>query len=371
MAIIEQEFLDLARKLDAPAFWEENARCHLHTTAKPRCPAALGPDDHWLFEFMGVPSTLRYYRDKPYRDRLHRETNELCRRHLGVAFFGEDTWEHSPRRIENLFGCEFEYTEGSTPWLRHVTDNPKEFARILDEAEGMEMERWALPEPYLAEWERRRDAGETMPRMGGGSRGPATIMTSVIKPEILFGWMADHPDLVARFAVILAGKMVELNRVLRRFSGNTEAGWWITDDNCCLFSPRLYETYCYPVLEKVLDELAPGSAMRYQHSDSAMAHIIPLQRRLGIKRVNYGPEVDAGLIREQMPDAWIDGHMPPFLLRNGSPDAIRKRVREDFLKAGQTGMQTVTTAGSLAAGTGLGRARWFLLCVEECCRYEC
>ena len=40
--------------------------------------------------------------------------------------------------------------------------------------------------------------------------------------------------------------------------------------------------------------------------------------------VNYGPEVDAGLIRAKMPDAYIHGHVPPFLLRNGGPEEIRQ-----------------------------------------------
>jgi hypothetical protein len=30
----------------------------------------------------------------------------------------------------------------------------------------------------------------------------------------------------------------------------------------------------------------------------------------------------------------------------------------------------VTTAGSLAAGTGVGRMRWFMQVVQEECRYD-
>jgi uroporphyrinogen decarboxylase len=76
------------------------------------------------------------------------------------------------------------------------------------------------------------------------------------------------------------------------------------------------------------------------------------------------------LIRAKMPDAWIHGQMPPFLLRNGSPEAIHQRVLEDFRKAGQTGGLNMTTAGSLAAGTGVGRMRWFMWIVQEHCRYS-
>lgn len=369
MAIIEPEFMELTRELDPVAFWEENKLCGAFTTDKPRCALSFSPDDHWLFEFLDVSSTLRYYRDKPYRDALHREANAITREHVGIAFFPEDTWEHEPRRIENLFDCNYTYEEHGTPWLVPATDDPEAFAGILDRAEATDMREWALPDPYREEWERRKADGKPLPALGRGSRGPATIITSVLAAEEAFYWMIDEPDLMRRFTRVLADKMVEFNTFLREFSGNNAPGWWITDDNCALFNPDLYREFCYPVLERVLAELAPAGSTRYQHSDSAMEHIIPFQERLGINAVNYGPEVDVARIRELMPEAMIHGHMPPMLLRNGRPEAIRDRVRSDFEKAGGTGGFIVTTAGSLAAGTGVGRMRWFMQCVQEECRY--
>jgi len=372
MAIIEPEFLELTRSLDVAAWWEENDRCQTLSPDKPRCPASFSPDDHWIFEFMSVPSTLRYYQDTEYRNALHREVNAITQECVGRAFFDEDTWRTWPKRIENLFGCEFGYHEGSTPWLMPVTDDPDEFARVLDRAEATDIRSWSLPPSgdYLAEWDARRAAGKPLPKLGTGSRGPATIMTSILKPEVLFLWFYDYPDLMRRLRDILAAKMVEFNTILRQFSGNTESGWWITDDNCALFNRKLYREYCFPVLERVLAAMAPGEARRYQHSDSAMGHLMEMQYALGIRSVNYGPTVDAGLIREKMPDAVINGQLPPFLLRDGSPEAIRQRVVEDFRKAGTSGLLNVTTAGSLAAGTGVGRMRWFMQVVQEECRYD-
>ncbi len=130
MNLLDPEFLDLTRDLDVSAFWDENAACGAFTPAKPRCALSFSPDDHWLFEFLSVPSTLRYYRDKPYRDGLHREANDLLAAAVGRAYFDEDTLESAPRRIENLFGCEFAYHEGSTPWLIPVVpdDSPQSAA---------------------------------------------------------------------------------------------------------------------------------------------------------------------------------------------------------------------------------------------------
>jgi hypothetical protein len=45
-------------------------------------------------------------------------------------------------------------------------------------------------------------------------------------------------------------------------------------------------------------------------------------------------------------------------------------VIDDFAKAGRTGGLEVTTAGTLAAGTGVGRMRWLMLLVREECRYD-
>ena len=370
MAIIEPEFMALTEGLDTASFWAENECCGSFTLDKPRASLSFSPDDHWIFGFLNVPSTLRYYRDKAYRDALHREVNAFTERYVGRTFFDDDTWEYEPKRIENLFGCTFSYRESSTPWLTPATDKPDEFAGILDEAEATDLATWSFPEAFLAEWEARREAGKPLPKLGTGSRGPATIMTSVLQPQTVFFWMMDYPELMHRFRDLLATKMVELNRLLREFSGNTEPGWWITDDNSALFNRPLYREYCVPVLEKVLEAMAPGEARRYQHSDSSMGHLLDMQYDLGIRAVNYGPDVDAALIREKMPDALIHGQMPPFLLRNGSPEAIKSRIVSDFEKAGESGGLEVTTAGSLAAGTGVGRMRWMMACVERYCRYD-
>jgi uroporphyrinogen decarboxylase len=210
-----------------------------------------------------------------------------------------------------------------------------------------------------------------MPVLGTGSRGPATIMTSVLNAETLFFWMYDHPELVQRLRDILAQKMVEFNTILRQFSGNNTLSWWITDDNSALFNKRLYKEFCVPVLERVLTALAPGAeTYRYQHSDSAMGHLLDFQRELGINSVNYGPDIDPAYIREKMPNALINGQIPPMLVRNGSPAEIQAKIISDFQRAGAGGGLNITTAGSLAAGTGVGRMRWLMQCVEQCCRYD-
>ena len=153
MAIIESEFMDLTKSLDLEAFWHENDQCQAFTPDKPRCSASFSPDDHWIFEFMQVPSTIRYYQDKKYRDDLHKQVNRITQQYVGKTFFQEDTWQHTPKRIENLFGSEFSYHEKGTPWLMPVTDDPDEFASVLDRAEATDLQTWIFPWAYLNEWE--------------------------------------------------------------------------------------------------------------------------------------------------------------------------------------------------------------------------
>ena len=61
----------------------------------------------------------------------------------------------------------------------------------------------------------------------------------------------------------------------------------------------------------------------------------------------------------------IHGQLPPMLLRDGTPEQIRAQIVADFRKAGGDGRLNVTTAGSLAAGTGVGRMRWFMQTVQQ------
>ena len=145
MPILDLEIIEMTRDLDVGYFWQENDRCQEFTTDKPRCSLSLSPDDHWLFEFLDVSSTLRYYQDKPFRDSLHREANRYLQEYVGRPFFDEDSWEFSPKRIENLFGCEYSYREGSTPWLTPVTDDPDTFAGVLDQAEATDLKVWSFP----------------------------------------------------------------------------------------------------------------------------------------------------------------------------------------------------------------------------------
>lgn len=77
-----------------------------------------------------------------------------------------------------------------------MTDDPDRFSEILDQAEATDVADWAFPDAFRREWEEFKSAGKLLPPLGTGSRGPATIMTSVLPVETVFFWLYDYPDLM-------------------------------------------------------------------------------------------------------------------------------------------------------------------------------
>jgi len=177
--------------------------------------------------------------------------------------------------------------------------------------------------------------------------------------------------MMERFHRLLGKAIVERDGVLREFSGSTATGFGFLDDNCCLLSPALYERFCLPVLDTVFRAFSPGPGdRRFQHSDSAMGHLMPLLRRVGLNGANFGPEVAIEHIRRELPDAIIHGQIPPFLLMRGSREEIEQCVKHDFEVAGRTGQLIVTTAGSVSCGTSIERLQWLMEIVDEHTRYD-
>jgi uroporphyrinogen decarboxylase len=206
---------------------------------------------------------------------------------------------------------------------------------------------------------------------GAWNRGPATMGTSIVGTTELMYWLVDFPEDMDRFYALLGDSIVRYYSLLSRAQGSTVRGFSWLDDNCYLFSPSLYERYCLPLMQKVFAAFAPMPGdYRYQHSDSAMEHLLPLLATLDLKGVNFGPTVPVQAIRRAMPRAEIQGQVAPFTLRNGSLEDVVAEVRRDFDAVGGDGGLLITTAGSIAAGTSLESIRGFMWAVETYCRYD-
>lgn len=362
--------------LDCREFWKENEKCmEPFTTNKPRVPIGFWLDDHYLIEEMAIPSTVRYYNDTDYRLEVNRQCNQRIEKVIGRKFYNEDAIEElkpAPNRFEVLMGAHWELTEGGTPWLESNVNDIEDVKKLIHKAEKLDMKAVVLPE----DWQEKREAyekasGKKLKLGGGGSRGPATMATSILGTTNTCIFMMDEPEVIKEFFEILAVKLVEYHNALMLLTGHdNRKGYALTDDNCYLFPPALYEKLCAPVLERLFKEFAPDiKHSRYQHSDSSMGHLMGILNDLGVNGVNFGPDIHPLEIRKAMPKACIHGQIPPFVLRNGTPEDIIDCVRRDIEAVGQDGGLVECPAGSVAAGTSLENLKIYMWAVDKYGRY--
>jgi len=356
--------------LDLERFWAENAASlgRDFSTDKPRAPILLSVDDHWLLDEMQVPSTIRYYRDIDYRLELNRRCNDRCQQEIGIRPFPEAIPWPPPKRIEEVFGSRQELTEGATPWLEPSVRTVEDLVRIMDQVEHMDLADFVFQDGVPNFPDVPADEGRLERRVS--SRGPATIGTSVCGTERYLYFLLDCPAQMERFHELLAQKLVEYAHVLADAMEVAPRGYSFLDDNCALLSPGLYERFCAPVLQHVFAALAPEpDDWRYQHSDSAMEHLLPILSRFNFKAVNFGPTVRVEDIRRHMPRTCIHGQVAPMTLRNAPFEAIIAEVRRDFDAVGADGGLVITTAGSVPAGTTFERLRCLMWAVDRYTRY--
>ncbi len=176
---------------------------------------------------------------------------------------------------------------------------------------------------------------------------------------------------IGRFYELLGEILVRYQHIVAAQANVTFRGYAWLDDNCCLFSPGLYQQHCYPVMKKVFDTFAPQpDNWRYQHSDSEMRHLLPILARLNFHAVNFGPTIPAQVIRQAMPHTEIQGQIAPMTLRNGTFEDVVAEVKRDFAAVGADGGLLITTAGSVSAGTTLQRLREWMWAVQTYTRYQ-
>lgn len=360
--------------MDVREFWKENEKCMTpFSTDKPRVPLNFWLDDHFLFEEMKLPSTLRYYNDAEYRLSVHKECNDRIEKVIGRRFYSEEEgMKLSPNRFEVIMGAHWEMTEGATPWLESTVESIEDVKKLIKRAEKLDMRKEAFPEGWEEEKKRYELSTGRKVRLGGdGHRGPATMATSILGTVNTCMFIMDEPEVMDDFFYILGEKLVEYHHALMENTGKeSQRGYWITDDNCYLFPPKQYERFCAPVLAKLFKHFAPGpNDRRHQHSDSSMGHLMPILWDLGVNSVNFGPSLHPLEIRKAMPGAVIEGQMPPFVLRNGTPEEIIEIVKRDIDSVGGDGGLVECPAGSVAAGTPLENLKIYMWAVHTYGRY--
>lgn len=334
-----------------------------------------------IFDELGVSEDWhRFSHDHAWVDQLSRVYNDKAEKIIGRRPLRENV-NRDPTRVypptaglHGLFEAKNVWHNESY-WLMPSAHSVDELKALLDRVEG---KLSCLRDHFLPpDWDRekkRLTALGVKPPVYRGQRGPVTFATSIYGIENLIYLMADDPDLARRFSRLILEAMLGIARVLDEEGGYTPDtaphGFGFCDDNCCLLTPEMYELFGYPVLKGIFDRFCPKPTdRRYQHSDSAMGHLLPLLGRLNLTGVNFGPTVTVAEIRRDLPHAVIHGQLAPFTYsRNDEVGIVREFLRDFAMVREQRGL-VFSTAGSINNGSRLTGARLIMAAVQCYGRY--
>jgi len=370
--------------LDIEQFWKDDELAHKDNCFSKEAPqAALGirMSDECVFAELGEEGEPWGYTDPVRRLDLNKRYNEKALKIVGRKLLRED--EPAPadsiypayRQIGEVFGGEYVF-DGKTTWLEGHLEDEDALEAKLDEIDKMDLRSFILPANWESEKKRIFETYGKLPRPVMSVRGPITLACSVFGIENLIYLMYDSPELAQRFSDTIARVILEYHRISCEEAGFTKDnfphGFAFFDDNCCMLNAEMYETFGYPILKKVFDHCAPNPGdNRYQHSDSAMEHLLPVLAKLNFTGCNFGPTVTVDKIRKYMKTTRIEGVIAPFTFMNNETDKLIEEVKRDCEMARVDDIRglCVATAGSINNGSLLTSMRTVMAAIQNYGRY--
>lgn len=369
--------------VDLEGFWADDAasRGKPFSTDKPQVPLGISMPATCIWDELGLPMpegadtevTDPYQVEKDLRKRY----NEKALAVVGKSLFPEEdpppADSHFPpvKGITDIFEAPVSYV-GGTGWVMPAASTPAELEALLDRVEKREVRSVLLPGNWESECRRIYETYGKKPRLGGGIRGPITAAMSIYGVENLIFLILDAPELAARFRDLLCDKILEMTRVLYEVSETPDRrGFGFSDDNSAMLNPDMYAFFGQPILRRVFETFAPGPQdSRYQHSDSAMGHLMPLLNEVGLNGANFGPTVRAEDIRRALPRCVIHGQLAPWTFARGTDEQVAWEVRRDLEAVGGDGGLVVATAGSINPGSRLSGLRAAMSMIQQYGRYQ-
>ncbi len=369
--------------LNLEKFWEEDEIAHQENCFCEKAnQVALGirMSDECVFAELGVEGKPWGHTEREERIRLNKKYNDLAQEIVGIRLLEEDlpTLEQlfpEHKQIGEIFGGEYIY-DGNTTWLKGNCHTISELEKLLDRVERMNIREFILPPNWESEKRRLYEQFGLKPQRWQHVRGPVTLATSIFGIENLIFLNYDEPDLFKRFSQTIQKVILEYISIFNEEAGYSEEnfprGFAFSDDDCNLLTPEMYEDFGYPILKAVFERCSPGeNDLRYQHSDSAMAHLLPILGRLNLTRCNFGPTLSVTEIRAHLPKARIDGQLAPFTFMRNNEEDILWEVRRDCEMAIRGGFRglNITTAGSINNGSLLTSMRTVMQGIQLYGRY--
>ena len=370
-------------ELDIAQFWKDDELAHRDNCFSNNAPqVALGirMSNECVFAELGVEGHPWDPVDPVIQSELNKRYNDKAEKIVGKRLLQE---EFEPadaafpyvKRIGEVFGSRYEYINHSE-WLHRCAETPEAVEKMLDRVEKLDIREFMLPANWEAEKVRIFEKYGKRPPTMRHIRGPVTLACSLMGEENFIYLMYDEPELAQRFSEVMKNVIIKMADVMDTEAGVTDAekpeiGFSFADDNCCLMTPEMYETFGYPILRDVFARFASGkNASRFQHSDSAMEHLLPILGRLNMTGVNFGPTVMVRDIRKHMPTARIDGCLAPFTFMRNDIEGIIREVKRDCEAAKETGRGVnISTAGSINNGSSLESMRLVMAVIQNYGRY--
>ena len=328
-------------------FWADNEQAlrDPFCAANAQAAMSLTTTEGCLWAELGLPEDPAYYQDADYHAALNRRYNDRAEEIVGRRLLPEQIVppEHElprPLRIEEVFGSEIVRVEGSgaigeADWVMPSVHTIAQLEERIEQVASLELRTVLLPPGFFLALARLRAQYGLDPKLGGHIRGPVTAAMSICGVENLIMWLYDYPEVMERFRDLFAAKIVELCMLLREATGAPLRGFSFADDNCAMLNARLYERFALPILQHVFSVFSPDEEdRRFQHSDSAMEHLLPLLARCHLTGCNFGPTVRPGVIRQQMPRTIHTGAVAALHLLARHAGRDRRRSGHRYPRSG-------------------------------------
>lgn len=374
--------------LDIDQFWKDEEIAHKDNCFSKEAPqVALGirMSEECVFAELGEEGQPWGYTSPERRYELNCRYNEKACKIVGRALLPEIKPKKEPeiaipayRPVAELFGGYF-FFDGNTTWLKGTMDGPEDLKKKLDAISALladpdAFRGWVLPKDWDAQCKAVYELTGQRPAPFGGIRGPVTMGTSVYGVEDLLYLYYDDEGLFTHFADVMGDVLIAYIDLFLRESQTDDPyhGFCFCDDDSNLMSPDMYKAFGYRVLKRVFEKTAPlPHHYRYQHSDSAMGHLLPLLADFNLTGCNFGPTLTVQQIRRYMPNTCIDGQLAPFTFMRNDEDAIIAEVKRDCLAAKENDLRglNLTTAGSINNGSLLTSMRTVMAAIQNYGRY--
>lgn len=371
------------KPVDIEQFWKDDEQAQKDNCfSKDARQVAMGirMSDECVFAELNEEGNPWGETPRERRIELNKRYNDLAEKIVGRRLLQEDfpkEEEKLPqlRGIGEVFGGEYCF-DGNVTWLKGSCSTPEELEKVLDRVDQMDVKSFILPDNWYREKKRLYEHYGVKPQPWRGVRGPVTLATSLYGAENLIYLYYDDPELYVRFSRTIQKVIMDYITVSNQEAGYTEEtaphGFGFADDDCNLLNPEMYEAFGYPVLKAVFDRCSPlPEDNRYQHSDSAMGHLLPILGKLDLTGCNFGPTLTVREIRRYLPHARIDGQLAPFTFMRNNEDDIIAEVKRDceMAKEGNLRGVNINTAGSINNGSLLTSMRAVMYAIQTYGRY--